>query len=66
MKNQEQRMGTVKTLVALLAAAGLAGAVLAGCADANSKDEAAAAAPAAPPPAAARSLEKPVAVSLEF
>ena len=64
--NQQRRMGTVKTLVGLLAAAGLAGAVLNGCADANSKDEPAAAAPAAPPVSAAVVIEKPVAETQEF
>ena len=66
--NQQRRMGTVKTLVGLLAAAGLAGAVLNGCADANSKDEpaAASAAPAAPPVSAAVVIEKPVAETQEF
>jgi multidrug efflux system membrane fusion protein len=59
-------MGKVKALVGLLAAAGLAGAVLTGCADANSKDEAAAAAPAGPPVSAAVVLEKPVAETQEF
>ncbi|GAB3375552.1 efflux RND transporter periplasmic adaptor subunit [Massilia agri] len=60
-------MGTVKTLVGLLAAAGLAGAVLNGCADANSKDEpAAAAAQAGPPVSAAIVVEKPVAETQEF
>jgi multidrug efflux system membrane fusion protein len=59
-------MGKVKALVGLLAAAGLAGAVLAGCADANSKDEAAAAAPAGPPVSAAVVLEKPVTETQEF
>ncbi|WP_370663581.1 efflux RND transporter periplasmic adaptor subunit [Massilia agri] len=67
MKNQQGRMGTVKTLVGLLAAAGLAGAVLNGCADANSKDEpAAAAAQAGPPVSAAIVVEKPVAETQEF
>lgn len=64
--NQQRRMGTVKTLVGLLAAAGLAGAVLNGCADANSKDEPAAAAPAAPPVSAAVVIEKAVAETQEF
>jgi len=59
-------MGKVRTLVGLLAAAGLAGAVLTGCADANSKDDAAAAAPAAPPVSAAVVIEKPVAETQEF
>ncbi|WP_288381649.1 efflux RND transporter periplasmic adaptor subunit [uncultured Massilia sp.] len=63
-------MGTVKTLVGLLAAAGLAGAVLNGCSDANSKDEpkaaAAAAAPAGPPVSAAIVVTKPVAETQEF
>lgn len=58
-----QQMGT---LVGLLAAAGLAGAMLTGCADANSKDDAAAAAPAAPPVSAAVVIEKPVAETQEF
>ncbi len=66
MKQQLRHLGSVKTLVGLLAAAGLAGAVLAGCADANSKDEAAAAAPAAPPVSAALVIEKPVAETQEF
>lgn len=67
MNNQQRRMGTVKTLVGLLAAAGLAGAVLSGCADANSKDEpAAAAAQAGPPVSAAIVVEKPVAETQEF
>ncbi len=67
MNNQQKRMGTVKTLVGLLAAAGLAGAVLNGCADANSKDDAAAsAAPAAPPVSAAIVIEKPVLETQEF
>jgi multidrug efflux system membrane fusion protein len=67
MNNQQRRMGTVKTLVGLLAAAGLAGAVLNGCADANSKDEpAAAAAQAGPPVSAAIVVEKPVAETQEF
>jgi len=68
MKNQQGRMGTVKTLVGLLAAAGLAGAVLNGCADANSKDEpaAAAAAQVGPPVSAAIVIEKPVAETQEF
>jgi multidrug efflux system membrane fusion protein len=57
-------MGKLHTLAGLLAAAGLAGAVLTGCADANSKDEAAA--PAAPPVSAAVVLEKPVAETQEF
>ncbi|CAN7194002.1 efflux RND transporter periplasmic adaptor subunit [Massilia sp. LjRoot122] len=61
-----QQMGTVKTLVGLLSAAGLAGAMLTGCADANSKDDAAAAAPAAPPVSAAVVIEKPVAETQEF
>ncbi len=65
--NNQQRMGTVKTLVGLLAAAGLAGALLNGCADANSKDEPAAAAPqAGPPVSAAIVVEKPVAETQEF
>ena len=68
MNNQQRRMGTVKTLVGLLAAAGLAGAVLNGCSDANSKDEqkAAAAAPAGPPVSAAIVATKPVAETQEF
>ena len=66
MNNQQRRMGTVKTLVGLLAAAGLAGAVLNGCADANSKDEPVAAAPAAAPVSAAVVIEKPVAETQEF
>ena len=65
MNNQQRSMGKVKTLVALLAAAGMA-AVLAGCADANSKDGAAAAAPAAPPVSAAVVIEKPVLETQEF
>lgn len=65
MTNQ-RHMGKVRTLVGLLAAAGLAGAVLTGCADANSKDDAAAAAPAAPPVSAAIVIEKPVAETQEF
>ncbi|MFC0254673.1 efflux RND transporter periplasmic adaptor subunit [Massilia consociata] len=64
MNNQQRRMGTVNTLVGLLAAAGLAGAVLTGCADANSKAEPAA--PAAPPVSAAVVIEKPVAETQEF
>ena len=63
--NNQQSMGKVKTLVALLAAAGMA-AVLAGCADANSQDGAAAAAPAAPPVSAAVVIEKPVLETQEF
>ncbi|WP_159701001.1 efflux RND transporter periplasmic adaptor subunit [Massilia sp. 9I] len=59
-------MGKVKSLVGLLAAAGLAGAVLAGCSDANSKNEAAAAAPAGPPVSAAVVVEKQVAETQEF
>ncbi len=68
MKNQQRRMGTVKTLVGLLAVAGLIGAGLNGCSDANSKDEpkAAAAAPAGPPVSAAIVVEKPVAETQEF
>ena len=65
MNNQQGRMGSVKTLVAFLAAAGLAGAVLTGCADANSKDDAAKA-PSAPPVSAAIVIEKPVAETQEF
>lgn len=65
MNNQQRSMGKVKTLVALLAAAGMA-AVLTGCADANSKDGAAAAAPAAPPVSAAVVIEKPVLETQEF
>ncbi|MEX5745145.1 efflux RND transporter periplasmic adaptor subunit [Massilia sp. X63] len=65
MNKQLRRMGSVKALVGLLAAAGLAGAVLAGCADANSQDGAAAA-PAAPPVSAAVVIEKPVAETQEF
>lgn len=64
--NNQRHMGKVRTLVGLLAAAGLAGAVLTGCADANSKDDAAAAAPAAPPVSAAVVIEKPVAETQEF
>ncbi|KFI05945.1 efflux RND transporter periplasmic adaptor subunit [Massilia sp. BSC265] len=64
--NNQQTVGKVRTLVGLLAAAGLAGAVLTGCADANSKDDAAAAAPAAPPVSAAVVIEKPVAETQEF
>ena len=68
MNNQQRRMGTVKTLVGLLAVAGLIGAGLNGCSDANSKDEpkAAAAAPAGPPVSAAIVVEKPVAETQEF
>ncbi|KFC67805.1 efflux RND transporter periplasmic adaptor subunit [Massilia sp. LC238] len=65
MTNQ-RHMGKVRILVGLLAAAGLAGAVLTGCADANSKDGAAAAAPAAPPLSAAVVIEKPVLETQEF
>ena len=64
--NNQRHMGKVRTLVGLLAAAGLAGAVLTGCADANSKDDAAAAAPAAPPVSAALVIEKPVAETQKF
>ncbi|RZA34000.1 MAG: efflux RND transporter periplasmic adaptor subunit [Lysobacteraceae bacterium] len=64
--NNQRNMGNVRTLVGMLAAAGLAGAVLAGCADANSKDDAAAAAPAAPPVSAALVIEKPIAETQEF
>ena len=63
---KQRHMGKVRTLVGLLAAAGLAGAVLTGCADANSKDGAAAAAPAAPPVSAAFVIEKPVLETQEF
>lgn len=66
MTNQQRSMGKVKSLVGLLAAAGLAGAVLAGCSDANSKTEAAASAPAGPPVSAAVVIEKPVLESQEF
>jgi len=66
MTNQQRSMGKVKSLVGLLAAAGLAGAVLAGCADANSQDGAATAAPAGPPVSAAVVVEKPVAETQEF
>ncbi len=66
MSNQQRSMGKVKSLVGLLAAAGLAGAVLAGCSDANSKNEAAAAAPAGPPVSAAVVVEKQVAETQEF
>ncbi|VXC49537.1 RND transporter MFP subunit [Massilia sp. 9I] len=66
MTNQKRSMGKVKSLVGLLAAAGLAGAVLAGCSDANSKNEAAAAAPAGPPVSAAVVVEKQVAETQEF
>ncbi|SFD16318.1 efflux RND transporter periplasmic adaptor subunit [Massilia yuzhufengensis] len=65
MTNHTARMGSVKTLVAALAAAGLAGALLTGCADANSKTEPAAA-PAGPPVSAAIVAEKPVAETQEF
>lgn len=58
--------GKLRTLIGLLAAAGLAGAMLTGCADANSKGEAAVAAPAAPPVSAAIVIEKPVAETQEF
>lgn len=69
MNKQLTSTGKLRTLIGLLAAAGLAGAVLTGCADANSKDEAAAAAPAAPaapPVSAAIVVEKPVAETQEF
>lgn len=66
MNKQLTSMGKVRTLIGLLAAAGLAGAMLTGCADANSKDEAAVAAPAAPPVSAAIVIEKPVAETQEF
>lgn len=66
MNKQLSSTGKVKTLVALLAAAGLAGAVLTGCADANSQDGAAAATPAAPPVSAAIVIEKPVLETQEF
>lgn len=66
MNKQLASMGNMKTLVGLLAAAGLAGALLTGCADANSEDDAAAAAPAAPPVSAAVVIEKPVAETQEF
>ena len=64
--NNQQNMGKLRTLIGLLAAAGLAGAVLSGCADANSEDGATAAAPAAPPVSAAVVIEKPVAETQEF
>ncbi|QOY94056.1 efflux RND transporter periplasmic adaptor subunit [Massilia sp. UMI-21] len=64
--NSQQHMGKPRTLAGLLAAAGLAGAVLAGCADANSEEDAAAAAPAAAPVSAAVVIEKPVAETQEF
>jgi len=64
MNKQLHRMGSLKTLAGLLAAAGLAGTVLAGCADANSQDGAAAAPP--PPVSAALVIEKPVAETQEF
>jgi multidrug efflux system membrane fusion protein len=51
-------------MVAALAVAGLAGAALTGCADANSND--APAAPPAPPVSAAVVLEKPVLETQEF
>ncbi|MCA1856892.1 efflux RND transporter periplasmic adaptor subunit [Massilia oculi] len=65
MNKQLHRMGSLKTLAGLLAAAGLAGTVLAGCADANSQDGAAAA-PPPPPVSAALVIEKPVAETQEF
>ena len=65
MTRQQSRSGSVKILVAALAAAGMAGAMLTGCADANSKAEAAAA-PPAPPVSAAIVFEKPVAETQEF
>ncbi|MGH8853123.1 MAG: efflux RND transporter periplasmic adaptor subunit [Telluria sp.] len=65
MNNQPASKGSVRILVAALAAAGLAGALLTGCADANSKTEAAAA-PAGPPVSAAIVAEKPVAETQEF
>ncbi len=68
MNNHQPRKGSVRLLVAALAAAGLAGAMLTGCADANSKAEpvAAATAPAGPPVSAAVVFEKPVAETQEF
>ena len=65
MNNHQQRKGSVSILVSALAAAGLAGAMLTGCADANSKADAAAA-PSAPPVSAAVVFEKPVAETQEF
>ncbi|MCA1247265.1 efflux RND transporter periplasmic adaptor subunit [Massilia sp. MS-15] len=64
MIKQLHRMGSLTTLAGLLAAAGLAGTVLAGCADANS--QAGAAAPPPPPVSAALVIEKPVAETQEF
>ena len=64
--NRRQNMGKLRTLAGLLAAVGLAGAVLAGCADANSQDNAAPAVPAAAPVSAAIVIEKPVAETQEF
>lgn len=68
MNDQQPQMGSLGRLVAALAAIGLAGAMLAGCSDANSKAEAAAAAaaPPAPPVSAALVIEKPVAETQEF
>ena len=68
MNNQQPQNGSLGRLVAALAAIGLAGAMLAGCADANSKAESAAApaAPPAPPVSAALVIEKPVAETQEF
>lgn len=66
MNKQLTGMGRLRTLIGLLAAAGLAGAMLTGCADADSKDEAAVAAPAAPPVSAAIVIERPVVETQEF
>ena len=63
MTNQ-RGMGKLKVAVAALALAGLVGASLTGCADANSND--APAAPAAPPVSAAVVVEKSITETQEF
>ncbi|MBQ5946289.1 efflux RND transporter periplasmic adaptor subunit [Massilia sp. ST3] len=64
MNSQQQWTGKLRMMAAALAVAGLAGAALTGCADANSND--APAAPAAPPVSAAVVVEKPVLETQEF
>lgn len=63
--NNQLGMGKLRIIVAALALAGVVGAGLTGCSDANSND-AAAAAPAAPPVSAAVVLQKPVVETQEF
>lgn len=62
--NNQRGMGKLKVMAAALALAGVVGAGLTGCADANSND--APAAPGAPPVSAAVVVEKSIAETQEF